>query len=392
MQRTLKHGALIVAALAMCAAESFAGDAVTINKGHEGKRPSIAADHKGGLHAAYEAYEGGSKVPDVFYTASTDGGKTWADGVNISKTPGVSDDPAVACGKGGETVVVWCDTTSGSDSPDIFAVHSADNGKTWSKPGNVSNTPGKSAEPAVAIAPDGTVHVVWADTSAGEKHPDVWHSMSTDKGATWSKASNISSTPGKSAEPAVACGPKGEVYVTWADTTSGEGSPDVYFTASSDAGKTWSKPTDVSNTPGVSANPDIAADDKGVYITWADTSVGETHPDIFFAASWDHGKAFEKPVDLSKTPGISSDPAVCAHEGHVAVIWCDTSEHEKNPDIFCATSSDHGKTFGAAKDMSNTPGISKAPDVTIAGGNICAIWEEEEDGKTHVKFASHPLK
>jgi hypothetical protein len=38
--------------------------------------------------------------------------------------------------------------------------------------------------------------------------------------------------------------------VAWADTTKGTANRDVWFVRSLDRGKTWDKPFDVSNTPG----------------------------------------------------------------------------------------------------------------------------------------------
>lgn len=378
-------------ALIFAAGSAFAG-AVTLHKGREAHRPSIAADASGALHAVYEAFEAGSKVPDIYYSSSRDGGKKWSAAVNISKTPGISRDPAIAAGDG-ILVAVWLDTSAGEKNPDVWGARSTDGGKTWSAPVDISQTPGVSAEPAVAIGPGGAVHAVWSDTSEGEKSPDVWYAGSADQGVTWSKGVNVSKTPGISSQPAVAAGPGGEVYVAWADTASGDGSPDVYFTSSKDAGKTWAAAVDISNTPGVSSNPDVAADASGIYVTWQDTISGAGSPDIFVATSADHGATFGKPLDISNTPGVSSDPAIAARDGSVVVIWCDTSDgHDQNPDIFAAVSADHGASFGKPVDISNTPGVSRLPDVTIAGGKIAAIWEEEEAGKARVKFASHPLK
>jgi hypothetical protein len=398
MQASLKRGALVAAALVIPMALARAGDAITIHPDQEAKRPALASDASGALHVAYLAYEKDSKVPDIFYTASTDGGKSWAPGVNISKTPGVSSDPDIACGPGGAVTAVWLDTTSGEESPDVFCAYSTDGGKGWSKIVNVSDTPGKSSAPAIAAAPDGTLHVVWIDTTDHPKSPEVWHASSSDHGATWSKSKDISHTPGVSAEPAVACGPKGEVYVCWADTTSGMQSPDIFYCASTDGGKTFSKAIDVSNTPLLSAQPDIAADESGVYIAWMDNGTGAkddngvARRDILFAASRDGGKTWEKAIDIAPTTGASSEPALCAAEGHIAAVWRDTTGHEANPEIFLALSADHGKTFGAPKDFSNTPGVSTLPDVTIAKGSVHSIWEEAEGGKTHMKLASQPLK
>src|SRR5262249_33749049 len=157
----------------------------------------------------------GSPNPDIWYVSSKDGGKTWSKPVDISSSPGKSMDPAIDVGKDGSVVAVWTDTAGSETSPDIYFARF--DGKSWSKPANISSTPGVSSEPDVDVAPDGTIHVIWLDTSAGQ-NPDVWASASSDGGKTWSKAQNISDTPGKSMTPSIAVGPDASVDVVWVDT------------------------------------------------------------------------------------------------------------------------------------------------------------------------------
>jgi hypothetical protein len=278
------------------------------------------------------------------------------------------------------------------EKPDIYGVFSTDGGKTFSTALDISNTSGKSMEPAVAIAPDGTVHVLWADTTDSDRGPEIWHALSTDKGATYSKPTNVSRTLGDAKSPSIACGPKGEVYLTWADKLAERGNPDIFFSSSIDGGKTFAKATNLSKTPGVSADPDIATDEKGnIYVVWADTSTRTGQWDIFYKMSRDKGETWDAQQDLAPTPGRSTQPAIFAKNKNVAVVWRDTTAHEASPDIWLTLSSDEGKIFGAPRDISNTLGMSCSPDVTIAGGNVYAIWQEYEKGFERMKLATVPL-
>jgi hypothetical protein len=390
--RSITCGALIAVGLALTASQAFAGDVITINKDHEGGQPSIATDGKGGLYAAYLSYERGAKVPDVFFTSSLDGGRTWKPGVNVSKTPGISCDPAIACGKDGHAVIVWLDTTSGMEKPNVHSAFTTDGGDTWSDALDISNTPGKSMDPAVAISSDGVVHAVWADTTDSTTGPEIWHSVSTDKGATWSKAKNISMTLGDARRPALVCGPSNELFVCWADKLSDKTNTEIHLSVSKDGGRTFSKATNVSYTPGSSADPDIAVDEKGVYLVWSDTSTHSGQREIFFMASHDLGKTWEKRVELVPTPGPSSRPAISAGEGNLAVVWRrDTTGHEANSQVWGVLSSDHGKSFSEPRNVSNTPGVAKCPDVVIANGKAHVIWDEYAKGLRHLKITSWPL-
>jgi hypothetical protein len=380
----------VLAGLAL-ATQVHAGDPITIDRAHEGGHPSIAADAKGDLHVAYLSYEAGAKVPDIFYTLSPDAGKSWSAGVNVSRTSGISREPTIACGKDGHLVIVWLDTTSGMENPDVYGVYSTDGGKSWSDARDISSTSGKSMDPCVAIAPDGTVHAVWADTTDSTTGPEIWHSFSIDKGATWSKAKNVSHTLGDARCPALACGRENEVFVCWTDKVGDKVNSDIFFASSRDGGKSFSKAANVSNNPGDSSAPSIAVDGSGIYLAWSDSSTRTGQRDIFVMTSRDGGESWEKYIDVAPTPGRSTEPAICAGGGHVAVVWRDTTDHESNPDIWMALSTDHGKSFGAPRDISNTPGVSKHPDAAIVKGRVQVIWQEYERGFNHLKLTSIPL-
>ncbi len=144
--------------------------------------------------------------------------------------------------------------------------------------------------------------------------------------------------------------------------------------------------------PGLSSTPEVAVGEDGsVHVAWIDSSVGETHPDVFVGSSQDRGAKFGKAVNASKTPGISSQPAIVAAGGVLVAVWLDTSKDPKAPDIWIAQSANGGRTFSAAVDLSNTPGVSGLPRVAIAAHSVVAVWEEEEQGAYHTKLARAPL-
>ncbi len=55
-------------------------------------------------------------------------------------------------------------------------------------------------------------------------------------------------------------------------------------------------------------------------------------------------------------------------------------------------STDGAKSFGKTTNFSATPGVSKEPDVTVAGGKLFATWEETESGKTGVRMVATPFR
>jgi BNR repeat-containing family member len=384
IQRLLMTLSLFIS-LPACAATS-AG----IHDVAPGHNPTLAADKNGHLYAAFEAKEPGSAVIDIFVTESSDGAKTWTAPVDVSKTPGNSTDPAIAIDTNGAIDVAWKDTTSGEKSPDIFFARSTDGGKGWSKAVDVSHTAGVSSDPALATGPDNSIHMVWTDTTSGETHPDIYYGVSTDSGKNWSKAKDISNTPGVSSDPTIAVSADGAVHVAWKDTSSGPTNPDIYYTWKSTG--SWNKPIDVSNSPRVSNHPSLACSKSKVFLSWTDNSQKEQSPDVWCAVSNRPGN-FSKPLNLSNTPGESSQARITADSaGRVAAVWSDTSSGVDHPDIYATVSSDNLKTDSTAMDLTNTLGVSKHPNVALTSDSIVVVWEEIEGSKSTVKAVSKELK
>jgi hypothetical protein len=382
--------AVMASGLCFCFA-AFADVASEINDVASGTFPRLASDEKGNLHVAFERSEPGAK-PEIYYTQSSDGGKHWTPPTDISMTPGKSSHPDIAVERNGAIDVVWLDTKSGETRPAIFSSRSRDGGKTWTEPMDVSNTPGIASEPALATGPDDSVHVIWIDTTSGVKRPDVFYSCSTDGAKTWTKALMISDTPGVSSRPTIATDSDGTVHVAWKDTTSGETHPDIYYVQkkSRDA---WTKPAfDVSNSARISDFPSIACGQGKIFLAWSDNSRKEKSPDIWCSLSGKNAK-FSQPLNISNTPGVSSEPSVTPdREGCMAVVWADTSSRINNADIYARLSVDGLNDVSGVMDISHAKGDCKHPDVALVGDRMFVIWQEDDGERSLLKMTAKAIR
>jgi hypothetical protein len=351
-----------------------------------GSRPAIAADGGGRLYAAFEAYENDAKVPDIFYSISTNGGAIWSPPKDVSRTlTGVSRHPDIAVEKTGAIDIVWSDSNADPNSPDLLFIRSADGGQSWTEPVDISNTPGVSSEPAIAIGPHDSIHVVWSDTCTGVRNRDIYYVCSKDGGHKWAKdpllpAVDISSTPGSCSEPTIAVAPEGIVHVAWADTTAGATHPDIYYVWREN--ESWTKPINVSKSVRIASHPTLACNKGKIFLAWSDNSKKETAADIWLAVATKPGK-FGNLINISDTKGVSSEPTVVTDDGRLTVAWSDTSTgaknpstNAKNPSIYARISPDDASNFSAVISVSNPQRMAIHPDATIAGGKMIVIWEE----------------
>src|SRR5579885_2094292 len=278
MRRVLLASA-VIAGLSLSGSVTLAADERESFEVAHGNSPRIGADANGHIHVVYQAELKDSDIEHVFYRRSDDHGKTWTEPKDISQIKdGAASHARIAIEKDGAVDVVWLDTIPGEKENDVFFVRSADGGKTWGTPIDVSCTPGASSEPCIAVGPDGNVHVAWVDGPA--KSAEIFYAVSDDHGSSWSKGYDVSHTPGTSSSPAIAVSGEGTVHVSWVDTTSGVKHPDIFY-ARKPAKGDWTKSINVSNSAHVSAQPAIAAvkGDKA-YLVWSDNSAKENASDI----------------------------------------------------------------------------------------------------------------
>jgi len=173
--------------------------------------------------------------------------------------------------------------------------------------------------PWIAVEPDGAAHVIWNDGSG------VYHSVSRDRGATWSPAQVIHPQGGSGH---LAVGPKGElaVRITPASASGNKIEPEVELVAiSGDGGNTWEK----HSVPGQriwafteGSTPrwiePLAWDTKGnLYLLWTQVT------GVWLARSLDRGSTWTTwRVAESEGDTLSYYPYLIARgPGELAATW-----------------------------------------------------------------------
>jgi hypothetical protein len=143
--------------------------------------------------------------------------------------------------------------------------------------------------------------------------------------------------------------------------------------------------TNLSNDPGRSTDPRISVSGNNVYVVWSDTTTG--NGDIYFKASTDNGTTFGGTTNLSNDPGRSTDPRISVSgKNNVYVVWSDTTTG--NGDIYFKASTDNGTTFGGRKNLSNNnTGVSSGVKITASGkNNVYVVWSDTTTGNGDIYF------
>ena len=204
----------------------------------DGKQPQAAVDEAGRIYIAFGV---GSTVR---LAVSTDRGATFQIrpvGSTGSLALGMRRGPrVVATGDGVVVTAIGGQRGKGQDG-DVLAWRSTDSGKTWAGPTRVNSAEGSAREGlhGMASGPDRRVFCTWLDLR--NERTEIYGARSLDGGGTWEPDALVYRSPEKSVceccHPSAAIAPDGTLHVMWRNSLKGK--RDLYLASSSDAGKTF---------------------------------------------------------------------------------------------------------------------------------------------------------
>lgn len=255
------------------------------------------------IHAAWTEYDEIEELYTIHYSMSIpeDKGLEWSndevsegdrtisglfDGKNASNPSMIIDDMGIIH-------IVWCQEYF-EDVFTTYEVHysqSTDNGQSWSPEVLVSrwNHGGLDAPmeffPKIEVSNDymgqKILHVIWSEYTPDFMHSEIFYSISTDDGVSWSGTNEDSSIRTdltiSAYDPDITVGGGIDefVHITWSQESLISGTSEVYYTRSTDAGTggIWDEEKVISNDQTGPGNlwiglPKIATVGNSVYTIW----------------------------------------------------------------------------------------------------------------------------
>jgi hypothetical protein len=184
---------------------------------------------------------------DVFYASvSTDGGATYGAPTRVGTAGqlslGMRRGPRIVATRRGAVITATYGKKGGGADGDLLSWRTVDGGKTWLGPTTVTDVPGAAREGlhAMAVAPNGTIACAWLDLR--EPGTQVFAAFSYDGGKTWGKNVRVYRSPAgnvcECCHPSLTYDAENRLYVMWRNWLGG--ARDMYLSATSDEGKTFS--------------------------------------------------------------------------------------------------------------------------------------------------------
>jgi len=359
----------------------------------------------------------------VAYYFSSDGGRTWGNGVVTLETPqkvwGRSSDPSVVSDLDGNfyLCVLMLDNLSLDNG--VYVFKSSDGGRTFGDPrpvvANIAQGSSLKLSDKCYVTVDtsaaspfkNTLYAVWTSTEPDRTVVLTSHRRPGD--ANFSEPKAISHS-GTMRGPSIATGPNGEFYAAW----EGIGNPRVIlFNASTDGGDTFLPPVvapsgdlvihefigslsppepaiDINGVSRMNSFPVIDVDrsagaNRGMlYVTWAETT-NRRDADVFV-------RRITPPNGMRPTVGpavrVNSDAgagdqffpwlSVDSSTGDVEVAFYDRRENPGTAltKLYLARSTDAGASFTENNSFSQTAFDARVQsNVTQANGNFIGIGD-----------------
>lgn len=296
---------------------------------------------------------------------------------------------------------------------------------------NVARSDTRQWTPAIATAPDGTLHVVLRDAVTAHdgvhSNGDIFHVRSTDGGLTWSAPVRVDDGPAPGNRPddgawhpEIAVTPDGTVVVAYEDARASE---NVWATRSTDNGQTWSPSVRVSTVGGAPTNGGprngyhrlaVSADGR-VLLVFHGHGMANSAARVYASWSDDGGTTWTTPLVVDDTPteehtgpdgpvshGIGHawrPDAAFLGDGRVVVVWQDFRSRQNVLRSVVALPEELGRapstvvepsiTGATWTDGFTTEWVQQFTPALDAAGMIAQlVWEDTRDGVGHIRRAA----
>ncbi len=265
--------------------------------------------------------------------------------------------------------------------------------------------------PAITLAEDGTIYVVWMD--GRNDYGDIYFSASYNAGQTFGPDVRVSDdlTSAVQIHPSIAVGKDGKIHVVWSDWRNdadgklvlpgggidGKNNCDIYYANSTDGGETFNPNVKVNYDPDEwvqsQLRGSVAVDsENGIHVVWwGSVDGGYSNNEIFYANSEDGGISFNPSKIISSSNKSARYPSISVDDSdNIYVVWHDQRNRTSAWDIYLNKSTNKGHTFVGARKV-NGDNLANAsqiyPSISSSEGLVAVTWQDFREDGLDIYFA-----
>lgn len=316
---------------------------------------------------------------DLIYSDSPD----WSVPTVVQNSTEQAHPPVSVSDANGVTHLFWSqEAPADSQNPAAMLYHAEWNGSKWSTPLRVvRRAQGSTIQPTAAVHQDGRLLLAWR----GGEIPGIYYAWANsnlaNNPAEWSEPRLIpGSSPGGSS-PVLKVDRAGTIYLAFVvPINEGRG---IYLTTSTDRGETWSEVVQVFDGAAAQwelvGEPNLAITESGqIHISWIRHAYppGGSSNGLYYSRSSDSGRTWSPPalvtdrlVDWSRLIGFG--------EEIVHRVW---RESGTGSGVFHQFSTDNGATWSGQVRVSNNYNAEVLPALAIDRAGNLHLVEYMQDG------------
>ena len=222
---------------------------------------------------------------------------------------------------------------------------------------------------------ENNIYVVWQESvteTLPEHNYDIFFIKSEDNGKTFSKAINLSNSTEFSERPQIAVSKNG-IFIVWTDTIN-PNNKEIIFTKSEDNGKTFSKAVNISNNSKNSSSQEISVFNENVYVVWQESdksNIDESNEgNIILIKSIDGGNTFKDSILLVNNT-IDAFPKIDSYGNNVYIVW--NNENKNSSGLFLVKSSDKGNNFDEVIKLSVDNNFGES-QISVNKNEVLISW------------------